>query len=168
MKRAFFETTLFDALWFSISIAHNKETRNERIDSFHLAHLDLINSVFGRDNHEGVRCPRRKEGNNVEPSPVFSPTSTRPSLDIEVDEEDQDLISPANGSPANGPAIPPIIPDTTQATTTSTFAPWRTSRRTTGKNLRPSSFEGTLDSVHRSLKPTIIVINIEQYDIIVL
>lgn len=73
----------------------------------------------------------------------FSPTSTRSSLDVEVDEEDQDLISPANGPPANGPAMPPIIPETTQATTTSTFAPWRTSRRTTGKNL---SLEEKLDN----------------------
>ncbi|XP_025264795.1 latrophilin Cirl isoform X2 [Camponotus floridanus] len=60
-----------------------------------------------------------------------SPTSTRSFADIEVDEEDQDLIPPANGPPANGPAMTPIIPETTQATTTSTFAPWRTSRRTT-------------------------------------
>lgn len=66
---------------------------------------------------------------------IFSPTSTRSFADIEVDEEDQDLIPPANGPPANGPAMTPIIPETTQATTTSTFAPWRTSRRTTGKYL---------------------------------
>lgn len=46
---------------------------------------------------------------------------------------DQDLISPANVPSANAPAMPPIVPETTQATTTSTFAPWRTSRRTTGK-----------------------------------
>ncbi|XP_018302891.1 latrophilin Cirl isoform X5 [Mycetomoellerius zeteki] len=66
--------------------------------------------------------------------PITTPassTSTRSSADIEVDEEDQDLIPPANGSPANGPAMPPIMFETTQATTTSTFAPWRTSRRTT-------------------------------------
>ncbi|XP_024877143.1 latrophilin Cirl-like isoform X5 [Temnothorax curvispinosus] len=63
--------------------------------------------------------------------PITTPassTSTRSSVDIEVDEEDQDLIPPANGSPANNP---PIMFETTQATTTSTFAPWRTSRRTT-------------------------------------
>jgi len=82
---------------------------------------------------------------------ISSPTSTRSSLDIEVDEEDQDLISPANGPPANGPAIPPIIPETTQATTTSTFVPWRTSRRTTGKNLPPS--EKTLDNIAAPVAP---------------
>lgn len=48
-------------------------------------------------------------------------------------ELDQDLISPANVPSANAPAMPPIVPETTQPTTTSTFAPWRTSRRTTGK-----------------------------------
>lgn len=48
---------------------------------------------------------------------------------------DQDLIPPANVPSANGPAVPPVVPETTQATTTSTFAPWRTSRRTTGELL---------------------------------
>ena len=65
--------------------------------------------------------------------PFYSPTSTRSPVDTEVLEVDQDLISPANVPSANGPAVPPIVPETTQATTTSTFAPWRTSRRTTGK-----------------------------------
>ncbi|XP_076230339.1 latrophilin Cirl isoform X4 [Nomia melanderi] len=60
-----------------------------------------------------------------------SPTSTRSPVDMEVLEVDQDLILPPNVPSANGPAVPPIVPETTQATTTSTFAPWRTSRRTT-------------------------------------
>lgn len=64
-----------------------------------------------------------------------SPTSTRSPVLEEDPEVDQDLILPANVPSANGPAVPPIVPETTQATTTSTFAPWRTSRRTTGKLL---------------------------------
>lgn len=79
----------------------------------------------------------RHDGNSIVSKwqttvPFHSPTSTRSPLDMEV-EVDQDLISPANVPSANAPAMPPIVPETTQATTTSTFAPWRTSRRTTGK-----------------------------------
>ncbi|XP_072749834.1 latrophilin Cirl isoform X7 [Anoplolepis gracilipes] len=86
-----------------------------------------------------------------------SPTSTRSSVDSEIDEEDQDLIPPANGPSANGPAMTPIIPETTQATTTSTFAPWRTSRRTTvPSTLYPeSSSNGQLYDYGRQVCPPV-------------
>ncbi|XP_070164590.1 latrophilin Cirl isoform X3 [Polyergus mexicanus] len=89
-----------------------------------------------------------------------SPTSTRSSVDIE--EEDQDLIPPANGPPANGPAMTPIIPETTQATTTSTFAPWRTSRRTTvPSTLYPeSSSNGQWYDYGRQVCPPVIARNL--------
>lgn len=66
--------------------------------------------------------------------PFRSSTSTKFPVDMEVVEVDQDSIPPVNVPSANGPAVPPIVPETTQATSTSTFAPWRTSRRTTGKS----------------------------------
>nr|KAF7425664.1 hypothetical protein H0235_008102 [Vespula pensylvanica] len=58
-----------------------------------------------------------------------SPTSTRSFEDM--DREDQDSTLPGKGVAANGAVIPPIAPETMQPTTTSTFAPWRTSRRPT-------------------------------------
>ncbi|XP_066588613.1 latrophilin Cirl-like isoform X1 [Prorops nasuta] len=69
-----------------------------------------------------------------------SQTSSKSSADIEADEDDdedeQDAIIPVN----SGQPIQPVVPDTTQATTTTTFAPWRTSRRTTASStLEPES-----------------------------
>ncbi|XP_018348308.1 PREDICTED: latrophilin Cirl-like isoform X4 [Trachymyrmex septentrionalis] len=95
--------------------------------------------------------------------PITTPassTSTRSSADIEVDEEDQDLI--ASGSPANGPAIPPIMFETTQATTTSTFAPWRTSRRTTvPSTLYPeSTSNGSPWNDYRQVCPPVVARNL--------
>ncbi|XP_047349875.1 latrophilin Cirl-like isoform X1 [Vespa velutina] len=60
-----------------------------------------------------------------------SPTSTRSLDELDIIKEDQDSILPEKGVVANGAAIPPIAPETMQPTTTSTFAPWRTSRRPT-------------------------------------
>ncbi|XP_035725800.1 latrophilin Cirl-like isoform X2 [Vespa mandarinia] len=59
-----------------------------------------------------------------------SPTSTRSFDEMDI-KEDQDSVLPEKGVVANGAAIPPIAPETMQPTTTSTFAPWRTSRRPT-------------------------------------
>ncbi|XP_076668606.1 latrophilin Cirl isoform X4 [Andrena cerasifolii] len=91
-----------------------------------------------------------------------SPTSTKPSVDMEVLEVDQDLILPANVPPANGPAVPPVVPETTQATTTSTFAPWRTSRRTTvPSTLYPeSSSNGQWYDYGRQVCPPVIARNL--------
>ncbi|KAK9304842.1 hypothetical protein QLX08_003910 [Tetragonisca angustula] len=91
-----------------------------------------------------------------------SPTSTRSPVDTEVLEVDQDLISPANVPSANGPAVPPIVPETTQATTTSTFAPWRTSRRTTvPSTLYPeSSSNGQWYDYGRQVCPPVIARNL--------
>ncbi|XP_031771098.1 latrophilin Cirl [Apis florea] len=90
-----------------------------------------------------------------------SPTSTRSPLDMEV-ELDQDLISPANVPSANAPAMPPIVPETTQPTTTSTFAPWRTSRRTTvPSTLYPeSSSNGQWYDYGRQVCPPVIARNL--------
>lgn len=75
---------------------------------------------------------------------------------------DQDLISPANVPSANVPAVPPIVPETTQATTTSTFAPWRTSRRTTvPSTLYPeSSSNGQWYDYGRQVCPPVIARNL--------
>ncbi|XP_048264306.1 latrophilin Cirl-like isoform X2 [Bombus affinis] len=91
-----------------------------------------------------------------------SPTSTRSPVDTEVLEVDQDLISPANVPSANVPAVPPIVPETTQATTTSTFAPWRTSRRTTvPSTLYPeSSSNGQWYDYGRQVCPPVIARNL--------
>ncbi|XP_076244936.1 latrophilin Cirl [Calliopsis andreniformis] len=91
-----------------------------------------------------------------------SPTSTKSPVDMEVVEVDQDLILPANVPSANGAAVPPIVPETTQATTTSTFAPWRTSRRTTvPSTLYPeSSSNGQWYDYGRQVCPPVIARNL--------
>ncbi|XP_050445380.1 latrophilin Cirl-like isoform X2 [Cataglyphis hispanica] len=118
-----------------------------------------------------VRLPAAQQPPQQPPAPSTpsmpittpaSPTSTRSSVDIEIDEEGQDLIPPANGPSANGPAMTPIIPETTQATTTSTFAPWRTSRRTTvPSTLYPeSSSNGQWYDYGRQVCPPVIARNL--------
>ncbi|XP_076383427.1 latrophilin Cirl isoform X4 [Megalopta genalis] len=91
-----------------------------------------------------------------------SPTSTRSPVDMEVLEVDQDLILPANVPSANGPAVPAIVPETTQTTTTSTFAPWRTSRRTTvPSTLYPeSSSNGQWYDYGRQVCPSVLARNL--------
>ncbi|XP_078048524.1 latrophilin Cirl [Augochlora pura] len=91
-----------------------------------------------------------------------SPTSTRSPVDMEVLEVDQDLILPANVPSANGPAVPAIVPETTPATTTSTFAPWRTSRRTTvPSTLYPeSSSNGQWYDYGRQVCPSMLARNL--------
>ncbi|XP_029176788.1 latrophilin Cirl-like isoform X3 [Nylanderia fulva] len=86
--------------------------------------------------------------------PITTPAS--PSTTSSIEDEEEDSIPP------NGPAMTPIIPETTQAPTTSTFAPWRTSRRTTiPSTLYPeSSSNGQWYDYGRQVCPPVVARNL--------
>ncbi|XP_017890799.1 latrophilin Cirl-like isoform X4 [Ceratina calcarata] len=93
---------------------------------------------------------------------MTSPTSSRSPVNMEDLEVDQDLTLPQNVPSGNRPPVPPVVPETTQPTTTSTFAPWRTSRRTTVPStlFSESSSNGQWYDYGRQVCPPVIARNL--------